>query len=301
MILFPEGKPTTRESFEEYRASGGYQAVEKNLDPATILKIVTDSGLRGRGGAGFPAGRKWAVAVETQETPRYVVCNAGEDEPGSFKDRVLIEYRPHLVLEGTILTSRAIGAAQAYVYLNETYHDCRDRMSQAIREAEAAGYVGSLKITIHDAPTVYVAGEDSATLEVLEGKPPLPRQKPPYPAVSGLFGKPTVVNNVETLANVAPIVSHGAEWFRAFGNANNPGTMLFCLGDEMNRPGAYEVPLGTPIRRLYEELGGGLKNGANLKAFLPGGPSCGFLPADAWMSASILIHAKLPAPRWVAA
>jgi NADH-quinone oxidoreductase subunit F len=281
MILFPAGKPTTRETFEEYRASGGYQAVEKNLDPATILKLITDSGLRGRGGAGFPAGRKWAVAVETQVTPRYVVCNAGEDEPGSFKDRVLIEFRPHLVLEGMILASRAIGAAQAFVYLNETYHDCRERMTHAIREAEAAGYVGSLKITIHDAPTVYVAGEDSATLEVLEGKPPLPRQKPPYPAVSGLFGKPTVVNNVETLANVAPIISHGAEWFRAFGNANNPGTMLFCLGDEMSRPGAYELPLGTPIRRLYEELGGGLKNGANLKALLPGGPSCGFLKADA--------------------
>jgi NADH-quinone oxidoreductase subunit F len=281
MILFPEGKPTTRETFREYRATGGYQSVEQKTPSETILKTVVESGLRGRGGAGFPAGRKWTITAETAETPRYLVCNAGEDEPGSFKDRVLIEYRPHLILEGMMLAARAIQATRAFLYLNETYQDCHDRFSQAIHEAEAARFLGDLEVTIHRAPTVYVAGEDTAVLEVLEGKPPKPRQKPPYPAVSGLFGKPTVVNNVETLANVAPIVRNGAAWFRQFGTSESPGTMLFCLGDEMNRPGAYELPLGTPMRHLYESLGGGLKQGGKLKAILPGGPSCGFLVADA--------------------
>src|SRR5262245_42590353 len=207
MILFPDGRPTRRETFEEYCASGGYQSVNKNL-----LEEVTASGLRGRGGAGFPVGRKWATAAGTDADVRYVVCNAGEDEPGSFKDRVLIEHRPHLVLEGVILAARAIRAGHAFIYLNETYHDAYARMAQAIHEALSAGhfdqgvYRNPVRISIHRAPTVYVAGEDSAALEVLEGKPPLPRQKPPYPATAGLFGKPTVVNNVETLANVAPIV-----------------------------------------------------------------------------------------------
>jgi NADH-quinone oxidoreductase subunit F len=272
MILFPEGKPTKRESFDEYRASGGYAPVERDT-----LREVTASGLRGRGGAGFPVGRKWSVAVETSVTPRYLVCNAGEDEPGSFKDRVLIEYRPHLVLEGLVLAARAIQAEHAYLYLNETYSECFSRMTEAIGEATNAGFLGSLQITIQRAPTVYVAGEDSATLEVLEGRPPKPRQKPPYPAAAGLFGKPTVVNNVETLANIPQIARNGASWFRAYGTAESPGTMIFCLGEEMKHPGAYELPMGTPLRHLYENPGGGLKNGKTLKAILPGGPSCAFL------------------------
>jgi NADH-quinone oxidoreductase subunit F len=278
MILFPEGKPTQRESFDEYCASGGYEALRKNPTPAAILQEVFASGLRGRGGAGFPVGRKWTVASETAVTPRYVVCNAGEDEPGSFKDRLLIEHRPHLVLEGTILAARAVQAEHAYIYLNETYDDCFNRMNEAVREA--ADLLGSLAVTIHRAPTVYVAGEDSATLEVLEGKPPLPRQKPPYPAAAGLFGKPTVVNNVETLANVPSIIRNGASWFRTHGTPESPGTMIFCLGDEMNHPGAYELSLGTSLRYLYENVGGGLKSGAELKAVLPGGPSCAFLTKD---------------------
>jgi len=280
MILFPQGKPTRRETFDEYRASGGYDALQRNPSPTDILETISASGLRGRGGAGFPAGRKWAVAAETPSTPRYVVCNAGEDEPGSLKDRILIAHRPHLVLEGTILAARAIQAGQAYIYLNETYDDCFNRMDEAVREATAAGLLGSLAVTLHRAPTVYVAGEDSAAIEVLEGKPPLPRQKPPYPAAAGLFGKPTVVNNVETLANVPPIIRNGASWFRTHGTPDSPGTMLFCLGDEMNRPGAYELPLGTSLRYLYENVGNGLKNHAELKAILPGGPSCAFLTND---------------------
>ena len=178
----------------------------------TILKAVLDSGLRGRGGAGFPAGRKWTIASETPVTPRYVVCNAGEDEPGSFKDRVLIEHRPHLVLGRDDPRFSQPFRPIRHSLLNETYQDCYDRVSQAIHEAEAAGMSEALKMTIQRAPTVYVAGEDSRHLEVLEGKPPLPRQKPPYPA-RRLHGKPTVVNNVETLANVAPIVRNGADGF----------------------------------------------------------------------------------------
>ena len=277
MILFPQGTPTYPETFGEYCASGGYSP---DPDPAVILQEVMASGLRGRGGAGFPVGKKWSVAADTGVFPRYVVCNAGEDEPGSFKDRLLIEHRPHLVLEGMILAARAVEAEHAYLYLNETYEACFARMTEAIREAEGAGYVGSLKVSIHPAPTVYVAGEDSAVLEVLEGKTPLPRQKPPYPAMAGLFAKPTVVNNVETLANIPSIIRNGSVWFRRHGTNEAPGTMIFCLGREMNRPGAYELPLGSSMRHLYEDLGGGFKEGLKIKAILPGGPSCAFLTAD---------------------
>jgi len=281
MILFPQGKPTVPETFEEYRTAGGYSAVEKNHSPEAILQAIIDSGLKGRGGAGFPTGRKWAIAAASPEHQRYLVCNAGEDEPGSFKDRLLLEHRPHLVLEGMILAARALTTDHAFLYVNETYQDCYERFSEALYEAESAGYAVGIKITIHRAPTVYVAGEDTAVLEVLEGKPPKPRQKPPYPAVAGLYGKPTVVNNVETLANVPPILRNGVSWFRSMGTENTPGSMLFCLGNEMKNPGLYELPIGTPLRVLYEDLGGGLREGGKLKAFLPGGPSCGFLPGDA--------------------
>jgi NADH-quinone oxidoreductase subunit F len=275
MILFPEGRPTHHETFDEYRAAGGYGPITKN-----ILDEITTSGLRGRGGAGFPVGRKWSIAAETPADTRYVVCNAGEDEPGSVKDRVLLQYRPHLVLEGTILAARAIAAERVYLYINETYDECFSGMTTAVDEAKSAGYLGGVTVSLHQAPTVYVAGEDSATLEVLEGKTPKPRQKPPYPATAGLFGKPTVVNNVETLANVPLILRNGASWFRGYGTPDFPGTMIFCLGDEMNRPGVYELPLGTPLRQLYEDIGAGLKENKKVRAILPGGPSCAFLTSD---------------------
>ena len=275
MILFPSGRPEDFESFDDYVGAGGYASLHESVSPVDILNAIDASGLRGRGGAGFPVGRKWVIAAETPADRRYVICNAGEDEPGSLKDRVLLENRPHLVLEGILLACRAIGAQEGIVYLNETYEKANSIVQQAIQEANLP-----LPIRIQKAPTVYVAGEDSACLEVLEGKPPLPRQKPPYPAVAGLFGQPTVVNNVETLANVPLIIRNGPAWFRGFGTVASPGSMIFSLGEEVNNPGVYELPFGASLRHLFEDLGGGLKSGKSLKSILPGGPSCAFISSE---------------------
>ena len=283
----PPGRPVGQETFAEYIAAGGYLALKSAVlsDPGDLITLIQAAGLRGRGGAGFPAGDKWRIAAETPATARYIVCNAGEDEPGSFKDRLLIETRPHLIVEGAILAAYAVGASHIYLYVNRTYDECHRRLDEAIAEAATSGYIGdrilgapfSVEVSLHKAPTVYVAGEDTASIEFLEGREPKPREKPPYPAVSGLFGKPTVVNNVETLAHVAPIVRNGAEWYREFGTERAPGTMIFCLGDEVVSPGAYELPVGVTTRFLLEECGGGMKDDKPVKAFLPGGPSCAFL------------------------
>jgi NADH-quinone oxidoreductase subunit F len=289
-ILFPRGVVEGRESLDQYRARGGYDALARALSgpPEKIVHTVSEAGLRGHGGAGFPAGKKWALTRECAEPTRYLVLNGGEDEPGSKKDRVLLENLPHLVLEGVLLASYAIGASKAYLYINARYTAAIEVVNEALAEAKAAGYWGKsilgggfdLDIELTPAPHNYVAGEDTAALEVIEGKKPLPRQKPPFPVSSGLFGKPTVVNNVETLANVAPIVLHGAEWYRGFGTAENPGTMLFSLGDDVNRPGIYELPFGTPLRYLIEQCGGGAGGGKKIKAVMPAAPSSAFLPAS---------------------
>ncbi len=289
-ILFPHAVPEGREGLEEYRARGGYQALAKAVKspPDEIIKIVSDAGLRGRGGAGFPTGKKWQFAREAPGEPRYLVLNGGEVEPGSKKDRVLLEILPHLVLEGTILGAYAIGAAKAYLYINARYDVATQSINDALTEAKSAGYWGdkvfgndfSLDIEVVAAPHNYVAGEDTAVLDVIEGKKPLPRQKPPFPVTVGLFGKPTAVNNVETLANIAPIVLKGADWYRRFGTAESSGTMIFSLNDDVKRPGVYELPFGTPLRYLIEECGGGIKGGKKIKAIMPAAPSSAFLPAD---------------------
>jgi len=290
-VLFPRGVVEERESLNEYRARGGYGALEKalrELSPNQVLREVADSGLRGRGGAGFPTGQKWAFTAETSEQPHYVVLNGGEDEPGSKKDRLLMENLPHLVIEGVILASYAASASKAFLYINSVYQQATKSMADALVEAKGAGYWGerilerdfNLEILFTPAPPNYVAGEDTAALEVIEKKQPLPRQKPPYPATAGLFGKPTVVNNVETLANVPPIVARGAKWYRSIGTPGSPGTMIFSLGDEVSRPGIYELPFGTPLRFLIEECGGGIRDESAIKAILPGGPSSAFLPLD---------------------
>lgn len=290
-ILFPRGVVEGKEGLREYRSRGGYAALEKALKdstPESVIQEINESGLRGRGGAGFPTGKKWLFTRECAEQPHYVVLNGGEDEPGSKKDRLLMENLPHLVIEGLILASYAVGATTAYLYINQEYKAANDSMAKALSEARAAGYWGnkifgsgySLDILFVAAPPTYVAGEDSAAAEVIEGKKPLPRQKPPFPATAGLFGKPTAVNNVETLANIPPIIAKGAKWYRTFGTPESPGTMIFSLNDEVNRPGIYELPFGSPLRFLIEECGGGVKGGKAIKAILPGGPSSAFLPPD---------------------
>ncbi len=290
-ILFPRGVVEKREGLKEYRSRGGYAALEKALKaltPETVIQEISESGLRGRGGAGFPTGEKWAFTRECVEQPHYVVLNGGEDEPGSKKDRLLMENLPHLVLEGVIVASYAVGASTAYLYINKEYKAANDSMAQALAEAKESSYWGkkilgsdfSLDILLVSAPSDYVAGEDSAAVEVIEGKQPLPRQKPPFPATAGLFGKPTAVNNVETLANVPPIVAKGHQWYRTFGTAESPGTMIFSLNEEVSRPGIYELPFGTPLRVLIEQWGGGVKNGTAIKAIQPGGPSSAFLPPE---------------------
>ena len=290
-ILFPRGVVEGREGLKEYQSRGGYGALEKalkDLSPESLLKEVSDSGLQGRGGAGFPTGKKWAFTCECAEQPHYVVLNGGEDEPGSKKDRLLMENLPHLVIEGVILASYAVSASRAYLYINREYEAATQSMAQALAEAKEAGYWSerilgsdfSLEIVLTPAPPDYVAGEDTAALEVIEEKKPLPRKKPPFPATAGLFGKPTAVNNVETFANVPPIIARGSQWFRSFGTTESPGTMIFSLNEEVNRPGIYELPFGTPLRFLIEECGGGVKGGKAIKAILPGGPSSAFLPPD---------------------
>ena len=290
-ILFTNGVVTGRESLDAYRARGGYGALAKVLKGGSaeaVVAEVTDAGLRGRGGAGFPTGKKWAFTRACSEQPRYVVLNGGEDEPGSKKDRLLLENLPHLVIEGVILAAYAISAVRGYIYINQQYGAAIQSIKDALSEAAGAGYWGKkilgsdfdLEILLTEAPPNYVAGEDTAALEVIEGKEPLPRQKPPFPATAGLFSKPTAVNNVETLANVAPILANGAKWYRSFGTPESPGTMIFSLGDEMNKPGIYELPFGTPLRFLIEECGGGIASGKKVKAILPGGPSSAFLPGD---------------------
>jgi len=290
-ILFPHGVVEGRESLEAYRARGGYEALDKALKQLSsdqVMQIVAESGLRGRGGAGFPTGKKWAFTAEAPETPHYVVLNGGEDEPGSMKDRLLMENLPHLVLEGIVLTAYAVKASKAYLYINAAYKEATQSMLDALAEAKQSGYCGerilggdfNLEVLLTPAPHEYVAGEDTAALEVIEEKKPLPRQKPPFPATSGLFGKPTAVNNVETLANVPPIIAKGTKWYRGFGTAESPGTMIFSLNDEVKKPGVYELPFGTPLRYLIEKCGGGTREGKKIKAILPGGPSSAFLRAE---------------------
>jgi NADH-quinone oxidoreductase subunit F len=289
-ILFPHGVAQGHEGLKEYRARGGYEALAKAIrtPPEDVVKVVSDAGLRGRGGAGFPTGKKWQFTREAPGEPRYLILNGGEDEPGSKKDRVLLENLPHLVIEGTALAAYAIGATKAFLYINANYAVAIKTITAALAEAKAAGYWGenilgsdfALDIEIVPAPHNYVAGEDTAVLEVIEGRKAWPRQKPPFPVTIGLYGKPTSVNNVETLANVPPIVLRGAQWYRKFGTAESSGTMIFSLDDDLNRPGVYELPFGTPLRYLIEECGGGLKNGKKIKAIMPAAPSSAYLPPE---------------------
>src|SRR5258705_11048393 len=241
-ILFPHGVPEGRESLGAYRGRSGYVALSKALQasPEELIKVVSDAGLRGRGGAGFPTGKKWQFTREAPEQPRYLIVNGGEDEPGSKKDRVLLENLPHLVIEGAILGAYAVGATKIYLYINAQYDAATQSINDAIAEAKNAGYLGKnilgrgfdLDIEVTAAPHNYVAGEDTAGFEVIEGKKDWPRRKKPTPRTVGLFGKPTAVNNVETLANVPPIILHGAEWYRSFVTPETSAPMIFSLNKD---------------------------------------------------------------------
>ena len=279
-------------SLAEYERAGGYQAIRKvlgQLSPTDVTGIVMKSGLRGRGGAGFPTGVKWGFLPKDYQGPRYLCCNADESEPGTFKDRQLIERDPHQLLEGMLIACYAIGAASAYIYIRGEFVLGAKILEAAIKDARAAGYVGknifgsgtSIDIWVHRGAGAYICGEETALLESLEGKRGLPRVKPPFPATHGLYNKPTVVNNVETLANLPHIVNRGAEWFAAIGSPpKSTGTRVFCVSGHVKQPGNYEVPMGITFRELIYEHAGGMRGDKPLKAFIPGGASAPFLTPE---------------------
>jgi NADH-quinone oxidoreductase subunit F len=283
-----------------YQAGGGYQTLRRVLreqSPKDVMETVRTSNLRGRGGAGFPTGLKWSFLPEKHPGPFYMCVNADESEPGTFSNRVLMELDPHQVLEGTILSCYATRASTAYVYLRNEYPLCFRRLQGAIDECCAAGWLGkhilgsefSLDIYLHRGAAAYVCGEETGLIESLEGKRAWPRIKPPFPAVEGLFRKPTVVNNVETLACVTHVLARGAAWFKSIGvppepgNPRDPGSFgpkLYCVSGHVNRPGCYEGPLGIPCRDVIDRFGGGVWKGRKAKAVIPGGLSTGLLTAD---------------------
>lgn len=275
---------------EVYRANGGYTALEKALkdyQPEQLVDLVKRSGLRGRGGAGFPTGVKWGF-LPKDGRPRYLVVNSDEAEPGTFKDRELIEHNPHQLIEGMIISSYAIGAHQAYVYCRGEFLEGYEQVKRAVQEAYAAGFLGenilgsgfSLDLFVYRGAGAYICGEESALLESLEGRRGNPRLKPPFPAVAGLYGMPTIVNNVETIANLPPIVTHGAEWYTSMGTEKSPGLKIMSVSGKVNRPGNYEIPLATPLRTLIDEYAGGMQDGRSIKCIIPGGSSVPLLMPD---------------------
>ena len=258
------------------------------MSPDDVINEVKKSALRGRGGAGFPTGMKWSFVPKDSPKPKYVVCNADESEPGTFKDRDVLERFPHLVLEGMLIGARVVGASRATLFLRHEYHRAEERLREAIAEIASIGLVGQnvlgsgfgCELELFVSAGGYICGEETALLEALEGKRAEPRNKPPFPGVVGLHGKPTLMNNVETFAMVPAILTRGAEWYRAFGENGGSGLKMFALSGDVNRPGVYEAWLGVPARRFIEEHGRGVRGGRALKAFAPGGASSGFLPAS---------------------
>ncbi len=280
-------------NLKEYERVGGYRALRRalrELAPEEVTKAVTDADLRGRGGAGFPTGKKWSFVDMSDQArhPKYLVANADEMEPSTFKDRFLMEGDPHQLIEGMILSAYAIGARYAYVFLRASYFRPARRLREAIAEAYAAGYLGGdilgsgyqLDLYLHISAGRYICGEETALLTALEGRRSIPRSKPPYPQVSGLWGRPTVVNNVETLCNVPHIVDKGSQWYRNLGRGQDAGTKLYGMSGKVNRPGLWELPMGASAREILEEHAGGMRAGHRLTALQPGGASSGFLAPE---------------------
>ncbi len=277
-------------TLQTYERTGGYQALRQALgmEPDAIIQLVKDSGLRGRGGAGFPAGLKWGFIPQGDGQPHYVVVNADEGEPGTCKDAPLMMNDPHSLLEGIVITSYAIRCNHAFIYLRGELVHAGRRLEQAIAEAYQAGYLGpnvlgsgfDCELTLHRGAGAYICGEETALLDSLEGYRGQPRLRPPFPATHGLYGCPTVVNNVETIATVPFIVSGGVEWFRSMGTEKSPGPKIVSVSGHVERPGQYEVPLGTTARELIMEHAGGIRGGRELKAWTPGGSSTPMLTAE---------------------
>ncbi|HTL83509.1 MAG TPA: NADH-quinone oxidoreductase subunit NuoF [Bacteroidia bacterium] len=283
------------ETLEVYRAHGGYSALEKALKkkPEELVEEVKKSGLRGRGGAGFPTGMKWSFIAKPEGVPRHLVCNADESEPGTFKDRFLMEKKPHILIEGMIISSFALGANVSYIYIRGELLYVYHILEKAIAEAYAAGLLGKnilgtgydLDLYVHPGGGAYICGEETALIESLEGKRGNPRIKPPFPAVQGVWARPTVVNNVETIAATVPIVNMGGEEYAKIGVGKSTGTKLISACGHINKPGVYEIDLGLPVEEfLYSEnYCGGIRNGKKLKAVVAGGSSVPILPADLFL------------------
>jgi NADH-quinone oxidoreductase subunit F len=288
-LMAQVGKPESH-TLAAYEAAGGYQTtarVLKEMEPAAVIDQIKASGIRGRGGAGFPTGQKWGFLAPA--FPRYLVVNADESEPGTFKDRIIMEYDPHQLIEGIILSCFAIQAETAFIYIRGEYYFAYTRLVEAIQEAKAKGYLGQgifgtgkkLEIVVHRGAGAYECGEETALLTSLEGYRGHPRMKPPFPAVEGLYSKPTIVNNVESICNVTHVMRHGVEWYKGFGTEKSPGMRIFCLCGNVKYPGLYELPHAVPLRELIYTYGGGPQvEGVGFKAIVPGGLSMKLLTAD---------------------
>lgn len=286
-------------TLENYLKVGGYQAWKKILQektpPEDVIEIVKSSALRGRGGAGFPTGLKWSFMPRNAPVQKYIVCNSDESEPGTCKDRDIIRYNPHALIEGMAIAGYSMGATVGYNYMRgEFHHEPFERFEQALKEAYEAGYLGTdlmgsgidFDLYSHLGAGAYICGEETALLNSLEGKKGQPRYKPPFPANFGLYGKPTTINNTESLASVPAIMRNGGDWFLNLGEPNNGGEKIWCVSGHVNKPGNYEIPLGAPFTELLE-LAGGVRDGHKLKAVIPGGCSMPVMPADVIMDAKL--------------
>jgi NADH-quinone oxidoreductase subunit F len=282
------GDPRTR-TLEGWKSLGGYEALEKALRMPRdeVIDEVKASGLRGRGGAGFPTGVKWSFMPKEKKGPHYLCCNADESEPGTFKDRELLRWTPHQLIEGCLIAAHAMQADHVFIYCRGEFFEAVQVLARAVEEAYGAGLIGKdilgtgvdIELTVHTGAGAYICGEETALMNSLEGRRGLPRIKPPFPAAVGLFGRPTTINNVETLCAVPHIVKHGGAWYREQGTEKSPGTKLFCVSGHVVRPGNYELPLGFPLKDLIYDVCGGFRPGRKLKAVIPGGSSVPILDA----------------------
>ncbi|MBO3457998.1 SLBB domain-containing protein [Aetokthonos hydrillicola Thurmond2011] len=292
IVLENSGK-VDPERIQSYIAADGYKAlyhVLREMTPSDVVETITGSGLRGRGGGGYPTGLKWATVAKAKGERKFVICNADEGDPGAFMDRSVLESDPHRVLEGMAIAAYAVGANQGYIYVRAEYPVAINRLQIAIRQAQHLGLLGlkifessfDFKIEIRIGAGAYVCGEETALMASIEGKRGTPEPRPPYPAESGLWGYPTLINNVETFANISPIIRKGADWFASIGTQKSKGTKVFALAGKIRNTGLIEVPMGTTLKQIVEEMGGGVPDGGSAKAVQTGGPSGGCIPASAF-------------------